>query len=147
MVIKTPTGTNSICDMGTPVFLQAQGICGAGGPYNYEWQMLDGPDGAGHISDTRAADTSFTATAPGAYRMQVRVTDASGESLLVPFHLFVPEVMDLNGDNNVNRADWLMRLDYWSDEVLDAPGMDANLDGTIDLLDLLIAAPCETSDQ
>lgn len=135
----------SICSqVGTPFTLSTLGACGGQAPFTFEWELISAPPEGGQIEDPTQPQTFLTPFGFGVYVVQLTVQDAQAQSFSVTIPLALPILEDNNGDGHLTQADWWYRLAAWGESTEGFPWLDADMNGTLNVQDLLWAYPCET---
>lgn len=143
VVVNMPTQT--MCSLAAPFELRSVGACGGTGPFSYLWELISAPPEGGFIEEPTSSSTILTPYGEGVYEIQLTVEDANNQTYTVAFRLTAPHLEDNNGDGIFSAADWWFRVAGWQENSFDYPWLDADGSGSLNILDLLLAHPCEAS--
>jgi hypothetical protein len=143
VIVDLPS--QSMCETGMPFNLRTLGACGGQAPFAFEWVLLSAPPEGGLIEDPNSPETSLTPYGTGVYIVQLTVEDSQSRSYSVSITLVVPHLEDNDTNGVLNTDDWWFRVQFWRAQSQQFPWLDADLNGSLNILDLLIAQPCETN--
>jgi len=143
VIVDLPS--QSMCSLDAPFALRTLGACGGQGPFTFEWTLLNSPPEGGFIADPLNPETTLTPYGTGLYVVQLVVEDSQNQFFTVSFTLVVPHLEDNDGNGILDTDDWWFRVNSWREDVTVYPWLDADLDGRLNVIDLMIAYPCESS--